>query len=150
VLRPLPYARSDRLYAIWASSESTGQTKAAASGPDFEDYLDQNRSFVHLVEYIPRFTFTWTGDGEPKLVTCTSVSQDFFRYRKRQRPTRATLNSDNSRAGAQRPTSKSLTAEASQGYRDLKTYFSILQVLRKEGVKIKLRNSDQSEFTIEN
>jgi putative ABC transport system permease protein len=78
LLRPLPYARSDRLYAIWASSESTGQTKAAASGPDFEDYLDQNRSFVHLVEYIPRFTFTWTGDGEPKLVTCTSVSQDFF------------------------------------------------------------------------
>ena len=78
LLRPLPYAHSDRLYAIWASSESTGQTKVAASGPDFEDYLDQNRSFVHLAEYIPRFTFTWTGDGEPKLVTCTSVSQDFF------------------------------------------------------------------------
>jgi hypothetical protein len=78
LLRPLPYAHSDRLYAIWASSESTGQTKVAASGPDFEDYLDQNRSFVHLAEYIPRFTFTWTGDGEAKLVTCTSVSQDFF------------------------------------------------------------------------
>ena len=78
LLRPLPYAHSDRLYAIWASSESTGQTKVAASGPDLEDYLDQNRSFVHLAEYIPRFTFTWTGDGEPKLVTCTSVSQDFF------------------------------------------------------------------------
>ena len=78
LLRPLPYAHSDRLYAIWASSESTGQTKVAASGPDFEDYLDQNRSFAHLAEYIPRFTFTWTGDGEPRLVTCTSVSQDFF------------------------------------------------------------------------
>ena len=78
LLRPLPYAHSDRLYAIWASSDSTGQTKVAASGPDFEDYLDQNRSFVRLAEYIPRFTFTWTGDGEPRLVTCTSVSQDFF------------------------------------------------------------------------
>lgn len=78
LLRPLPYSHSDRLYAIWASSESTGQTKIAASGPDFEDYLDQNRSFVRLAEYIPRFTFTWTGDGEPRLVTCTSVSQDFF------------------------------------------------------------------------
>ena len=78
LLRPLPYAHPDRLYAIWASSESTGQTKVAASGPDFEDYLDQNRSFVRLAEYIPRFTFTWTGDGEPRLVTCTSVSQDFF------------------------------------------------------------------------
>ncbi|MGE5214347.1 MAG: ADOP family duplicated permease [Nitrospirota bacterium] len=78
LLRPLPYAHSDRLYAIWASSESTGQVKVAASGPDFEDYLDQNRSFVRVAEYIPRFTFTWTGDGEPRLVTCTSVSQDFF------------------------------------------------------------------------
>jgi hypothetical protein len=78
LIRPLPYAHSDRLYAIWASSESTGQTHVAASGPDFEDYLDQSRSFAHLAEYIPRFTFTWTGDGEPKLVTCTSVSEDFF------------------------------------------------------------------------
>ena len=78
LIRPLPYAHSDRLYAIWASSESTGQTHIAASGPDFEDYLDQSRSFAHLAEYIPRFTFTWTGDGEPKLVTCTSVSEDFF------------------------------------------------------------------------
>jgi len=78
LIRPLPYAHSDRLYAIWVSSESTGQTHVAASGPDFEDYLDQSRSFAHLAEYIPRFTFTWTGDGEPKLVTCTSVSEDFF------------------------------------------------------------------------
>jgi putative ABC transport system permease protein len=78
LIRPLPYAHSDRLYAIWASSESTGQTHVAASGPDFEDYLDQSRSFAHLAEFIPRFTFTWTGDGEPKLVTCTSVSEGFF------------------------------------------------------------------------
>jgi len=78
LIRPLPYAHSDRLYAISASSESTGQSRVAASGPDFQDYLDQSRSFAHLAEYIPRFTFTWTGDGEPKLVTCTSVSEDFF------------------------------------------------------------------------
>ena len=41
LIRPLPYAHSDRLYAIWASSESTGQTQIAASGPDFVDYLEQ-------------------------------------------------------------------------------------------------------------
>jgi putative ABC transport system permease protein len=78
LLRPLPYAHSDRLYAIWASSESTGQTKLAASGPDFLDYLEQNRSFVHVAEYIGLFTFTWTGDGEPKLVNCTAPSEQFF------------------------------------------------------------------------
>jgi len=78
LLRPLPYAHSDRLYAIWASSESTGQTKLAASGPDFVDYLQQNRSFSHMAEYISLFTFTWTGDGEPRLVNCTAPSEQFF------------------------------------------------------------------------
>jgi putative ABC transport system permease protein len=78
LLQPLPYANSARLYAIWASSESTGQRQIAASGPDYVDYRDQNRSFAHIAEYVPRFTFTWTGDGEPKLVTCTGVSKDFF------------------------------------------------------------------------
>src|SRR5262249_5418475 len=59
LLRPLSYAHSDRLYAIWASSESTGQTQVAASGPDFVNYLEQNRSFAHIAEYVPLFTFTW-------------------------------------------------------------------------------------------
>lgn len=78
LLRPLPYAHSDRLYAIWASSESIAQNQIAASGPDFVDYLEQNHSFVHLAEYLPHFTFTWTGDGEPKLVNCTAASDQFF------------------------------------------------------------------------
>jgi putative ABC transport system permease protein len=78
LFQPLPYANSDRLYAIWASSESTGQRQVAASGPDYLDYRDQNRSFAHIAEYLPRFTFTWTGDGEPKLVICTGVSENFF------------------------------------------------------------------------
>jgi putative ABC transport system permease protein len=78
LIRPLPYAHADRLYAIWANSESTGQTQIAASGPDFVDYLEQNRSFAHIAEYLPRFTFTWTGDGEPKLVNCTAPSEQFF------------------------------------------------------------------------
>jgi len=78
LFQPLPYANSARLYAIWASSESTRQRQIAASGPDYLDYRDQNRSFAHIAEYLPRFTFTWTGEGEPKLVTCTGVSKDFF------------------------------------------------------------------------
>jgi len=78
LIQPLPYANSDRIYAIWASSESTGQNQIAASGPDFVDYLEQNRSFAHIAEYVPLFTFTWTGDGEPKLVNCTAASEQFF------------------------------------------------------------------------
>ena len=78
LIRPLPYAHADRVYSIWASSDSTGQTRIASSGPDFLDYRDQNKSFTHIAEYIPRFTFTWTGEGDPRLVTCTAGSEDFF------------------------------------------------------------------------
>jgi putative ABC transport system permease protein len=78
LVRPLPYAHSERLYAIWASSDSIRQNRIAASGPDFLDYLEQNRSFAHIAEYLPRFTFTWTGDGEPRLLNCTAASEDFF------------------------------------------------------------------------
>jgi hypothetical protein len=38
LIRPLPYANPERLYAIWASSDSAGQTRVAASGPDYLDY----------------------------------------------------------------------------------------------------------------
>ena len=78
LIRPLPYVNSERLYAIYARSDSAGQTRIAASGPDYLDYREQNKSFVHIAEYLPRFTFTWTGEGEPKLVNCTAGSEDFF------------------------------------------------------------------------
>src|SRR5207248_1040040 len=78
LIRPLPYAHPDQLYAIWASSESTGQTQIAASGPDCVDYLEHSRSFAHIAEYLPRFADTWTGDGEPRLVNCTAPSVQFF------------------------------------------------------------------------
>jgi len=50
LLRPLPYAHSDRLYAIWASSESSGQTKVAASGDQISriTWIKIDRSLVWL------------------------------------------------------------------------------------------------------
>lgn len=78
LMRPLPYPNAQRVYAISASSDSTGQTQIAASGPDLSDYLEQNRSFAHVAGYLPRFTFTWTGDGEPKVVTCTGATEEFY------------------------------------------------------------------------
>ena len=78
IIRPLPYVHADRLYAVWADADSLGQKQIAASGPDFVDYLEQNKSFARMAEFLPRFTFNWTGDEEPQLVNCTGVSQDFF------------------------------------------------------------------------
>ena len=78
LIEPLPFPQPERLYAVWAGSEAMGTRRVAASGPDFLDYFDQNRSFSGLAQIIPHFTFTWTGDGEPRLVNCTAVSPDFF------------------------------------------------------------------------
>jgi len=74
----LPFPNSERLYAVWAKSDLSGSSRIVASGPDFLDYREQNHSFAHIAEYTPHFTFTWTGDGEPKLVNCTAASEELF------------------------------------------------------------------------
>ncbi|MGO9339862.1 MAG: ADOP family duplicated permease [Terracidiphilus sp.] len=79
LVEPLPFPQPEQLYAIWARSDAQGQSRVAASGPDFLDYHDQNKSFSALAVVLPDFTFTWTGEGDPKLVNCTAVSEDFFR-----------------------------------------------------------------------
>jgi putative ABC transport system permease protein len=78
LIEPLPYPHPERLYAIWEGSEALGKSRVGGSGPDFLDFLEQSRSFSHLAEVIPHFTFTWTGEGEPRLVNCTAASEDFF------------------------------------------------------------------------
>jgi predicted permease len=78
LVEPLPFLQPEQLYAVWARSDAEGQSRILASGPDFLDYHDQNKSFSSIAMVIPHFTFTWTGDGDPKLVNCTSVSDEFF------------------------------------------------------------------------
>jgi predicted permease len=78
LLEPLPFPQPERLYAIYTASESKGTPHVLTSGPDFLDFHDQNRSFSSMLEYIPQFTFTWTGEGEPRLVNCTPVTDEFF------------------------------------------------------------------------
>jgi putative ABC transport system permease protein len=78
LLEPLRLNQPERLYAVWARSDAQGQSRIAASGPDFLDYHDANSSFSSMAEVIPHFTVTWTGDGDPRLVNCVGVSEDFF------------------------------------------------------------------------
>lgn len=77
LLDPLPLPHPEQLYAVWARSDARGQSRIAASGPDFLDYHDQSQSFAAMAEVL-HFTVTWTGDGEPRLVNCTGVSDDLF------------------------------------------------------------------------
>jgi predicted permease len=78
LLRPLPFPQQGRMFVAWAKSEEQGSAKIGASGLDFQDYQDQSRSFDYLADVLPRFTYTWTGQGEPRNLWCTATSADFF------------------------------------------------------------------------
>jgi predicted permease len=78
LLEPLPFREPGQLYAVWARSDALGNARIYASGPDFLDYQDQSKSFSSIVEMVPHFTETWTGDGDPKLMDCAGISEGFF------------------------------------------------------------------------
>jgi putative ABC transport system permease protein len=78
LLRPLPFYEPDHLFAVWAESPEDKSIKTGASGPDFQDYKDQSRSFQGLAELLPHFTYSLIGEGEPRNVICTGISYDFF------------------------------------------------------------------------
>jgi len=78
LLRPLPFRDADHLVAIWSVPKDQTLTRIGASGPEFQDYRERSRSLERLASVIPHFTYTLTGQGEPKTVNCTGVSFDFF------------------------------------------------------------------------
>lgn len=77
LLRPLPFRDSDRLVAVWATQKSQ-PARVGASMPEFEDYKAQSRSFEYMANFLSGWTYTWTGQGEPRNVNCTGISYDFF------------------------------------------------------------------------
>jgi predicted permease len=52
--------------------------RIGASMPEFEDYKAQSYSFEYMANFLSGWTYTWTGQGEPRNVNCTGISYDFF------------------------------------------------------------------------
>jgi putative ABC transport system permease protein len=77
LLRPLPLQDSERLFTIWAVQKGQAD-RIGASMPEFEDYKDQSHSFEYMANVLSGWTYTWTGQGEPRTVNCTGISYDFF------------------------------------------------------------------------
>src|SRR5438270_589214 len=77
LLRPLQFENSERLFAIWAAQKGQPD-RIGASMPEFEDYKDQSQSFEFIANMLSGWTYTWTGQGEPRNVNCTGISRDFF------------------------------------------------------------------------
>jgi predicted permease len=78
LLAPLRFAEPGELYVVSSHAASLGDARRAMSGPDFRDFRDQNTVLSGVAAVVPRFSETWTGDGAPRVLRCSSGTQQFF------------------------------------------------------------------------
>ncbi|HEX7251459.1 MAG TPA: ABC transporter permease [Thermoanaerobaculia bacterium] len=77
LLRPLPYAKPERLVAVYQTNPSQGITSNGVSYLNYSDWTAQARSFESLGA-IRMHDFTLTGEGEPALVVAGTVTSNVF------------------------------------------------------------------------
>jgi putative ABC transport system permease protein len=75
LLRPLPYAESDRL--VFLNEKSAVLDEMSISYPNFEDWRTQNQSFEKIGVY-NRDSYNLTGNGEAERIITGQVSADLF------------------------------------------------------------------------
>jgi predicted permease len=76
VLRPLPYPQSDRL--VWIVEVIPAFKAELATGGDYVDWKDQNRTLAQIAAYDDTADFNLTSRGTPARVHGASVSANFF------------------------------------------------------------------------
>ncbi len=77
LLRPLPFANSERLMNVWETDSTRGYVRGSASYPNFADWRDQSHSFEHMASY-HNSDFILTGRGESTRVQGAVVNADLF------------------------------------------------------------------------
>jgi len=77
LLRPLPYAQSDRLVLIGGERKDTNVTGGPLSWVRFTRVNDHQRSFAGLAAFTSE-TFNLTGRGDPEQLAAARVSWNFF------------------------------------------------------------------------
>jgi putative ABC transport system permease protein len=76
LLRPLPYADSNRIMAIF--EVNSGGTWSRLADPNFDDFREQNRSFQAIAKYNDNIASV-SGAAQPTRTTVASVSPDFLK-----------------------------------------------------------------------
>jgi predicted permease len=77
LLRPLPYARPERLVAVYQTLPSRGIASNGVSWLNYADFAAGTRSFDALGA-LRMHDFTLTGQGEPALVVAGTVTSNVF------------------------------------------------------------------------
>jgi putative ABC transport system permease protein len=77
LLRPLPYAESERLFVPWGT-RSDSQDRTNVSYPDFVDWQAQTKTLEHVAAYNSAGTLLREGDADPEAISGVAVSADLF------------------------------------------------------------------------
>jgi predicted permease len=77
LIRPLPYARPERLVMIWSEFRSAGQKRVPSAGPQFAELARRTRLLQDVAGvWVGRAALT--GDGEPEQIRIGSVTANFL------------------------------------------------------------------------
>ncbi len=77
LLRPLPYAQSDRLVHVWQSAKDSPPGERLLSHPNFQDVGAEARS-IESISQVDGVNLTVSADGGAELVRGGEVSDGFF------------------------------------------------------------------------
>jgi putative ABC transport system permease protein len=77
LLRPLPFANSERLMNVWETDPTRGYKRGSASYPNFVDWREQNHVFEYMASYHTN-DFILTGRGESSRLQGAVVNADLF------------------------------------------------------------------------
>src|SRR5262245_27706965 len=75
LLRPLPYAESDRL--MWVTESGPDYIGDPIPGPDFLEWRERSATLTAIAAYSDE-NLNLTGVGEPERLLCGKVTADFF------------------------------------------------------------------------
>ncbi len=77
LIRPLPYAESERLVMLWHTAPALGVEEFNQSYGSYTHYREQGESFEEVALYDTR-TFNLIGEGEPERLLATRASASLF------------------------------------------------------------------------
>ena len=97
LLRPLPYADSDRIMAVFEVNAEGSWSRLA--DPNFDDFRDQNHSFQSMAKYGTDIVSV-SGGGQPTRSRAAIVSSDFLKVFRVQPIIGRDFNAADTRKGA--------------------------------------------------
>ncbi len=77
LFRPLPYHHAEQVEIVYNRFRTKDTKRVPASGYEYFDIRDHNRSFQSVAAVIPRY-LNLTGDGDPERLVGARASADFF------------------------------------------------------------------------